>query len=428
MTYDIEAVRARFPSLAVQDNGIVRTYLDNPAGTQVPVDVMNAVRDYFIHSNGNISGHFKTSRATGALYADAHEAMADFVNAADASEIIFGLSMTALTINMTHTLEKTLSPGDEIIVTAMDHDGNVSPWRLLAERRGLTLKTLPFNTETYRYDLSALDALLTDRTKVVAVNYASNLIGTINDVSQISAMARNVGALTYVDAVQFAPHGIVDVQALGCDFLVCSAYKFFGPHQGILWGRKALLEALTPDKIEAAPDDLPNRYEIGTGVYELMAGTLAAVNYYAWVGDMMGEDPLAPSLNRSARQRVINRGKQAMETYERDLVRALIDGLHAIPGVKIYGLTDPADMPDRVPTVSFTMEGRSPSDIAAHLAADNIFVWSGHNYALNAFDQLGLDRATGVVRIGIAHYNTAQEVDRTLESLRTMASLKGMLS
>ena len=316
--------------------------------------------------------------------------------------------MTSLTFQMTRALEPLIARGDEILVTRMDHDANVTPWVRLAERTGATIKWLDFSRETFRYELDDLDRLLGPRTKLAAVNYASNVTGTINDVAAIARRVRTAGGLTYVDAVQFAPHGIVDVQALGCDFLVCSAYKFYGPHAGILWGRRDLLERLKPEKLEASSNEIPSRYEIGTQSHEAIAGILGALEYYAWLG--------ADSADTSLRAR-INAGKAAMQNHEQLLAERLIGGLSSLPGVRIHGLTGANEMADRVSTISLSIDGQSPHRLAAALDDRNIFVWSGHNYALGVIDRLGVSRDEGVLRIGPVHYNTVQEIDTVLSTL-----------
>ena len=408
MAFDIAAVRAQFPSLSACDDGRPRVYLDNPAGTQVPRQVVDRMSEYFLRSNSNSGGSFATARISDEIIEAARRGMADFVNAFAPEEIVFGPNMTSLTFQMTRALAPLIEPGDEILVTRMDHDANVTPWRLLAERTGAAIKWLDFGRDTFRYELDDLDRLLSSRTRLAAVNYASNITGTINDVAVIARCVRAVGGLTYVDAVQFAPHGIIDVQALGCDFLVCSAYKFYGPHAGILWGRRDLLEDLKPEKLEASSNEIPSRYEIGTQSHEAIAGILGALEYYAWLG--------ADEADASFRTR-INAGKTAMHRHEQELATRLIGGLSMLRGVRIHGLTGANEMADRVSTVSLSVEGHSPDGLAAALGDRNIFVWSGHNYALEVIDRLGVSREEGVLRIGPVHYNTIEEIDIVLSAL-----------
>jgi cysteine desulfurase family protein (TIGR01976 family) len=425
----IDRIRARFPSLSLRNGGRQRIYFDNPAGTQIARQTLERMNDYMLHCVGNSGGAFRTAVATDAMVDATRAAMAQFLNARSPREVVFGGSMTTLTLHMTRALEKLFAPGDEIIVTRMDHDGNVSPWRLMAERCGLTLKTLDFDGESFRYDLAELDRLLSRRTKLIAVNHASNLIGTISDVGAIARRAQAVGALSYVDAVQSAPHCPIDVQALGCDFLVCSAYKFFGPHLGILWGREELLESLMPPKLRAATDVVPNRYETGTLPFELIAGVLGALEYYAWVGDSVAPRGKAkpkttaktratgkPS-NLGAR---IRRGKLAMQAHEKTLSRELIRGLRALPGARIYGITAESELDERVSTVSFTLAKRVPRQIATELAKREIYVWSGGNYAVDMLDKFGLTGSGGMIRVGPVHYNTVAEVERFLAAMRAI--------
>jgi cysteine desulfurase family protein (TIGR01976 family) len=407
MSFDTGAVRSQFPSLSECDDGKPRIYLDNPAGTQVPRQVVDRMTEYFLRSNSNSGGTFATARISDEIIEAARRGMADFVNAVSPDEIVFGPNMTSLTFQMTRALAPLINPGDEILVTRMDHDANVTPWRLLAERTGAQIKWLDFSRDTFRYELEDLDRLLSPRTRLAAVNYASNVTGTINDVAEIARRVRAAGGLTYVDAVQFAPHGVIDVQALGCDFLVCSAYKFYGPHAGILWGRRDLLESLKPEKLDASSDELPSRYEIGTQSHEAIAGILGALEYYAWLGADAGG---------SFRAR-INAGKAAMQRHEQDLTSRLTAGLSALRGVRIHGLTGANEMVDRVSTISLSVEGHSPDALAAALGDQNIFVWGGHNYALEVIDRLGISREEGVLRIGPVHYNTFEEIDIVVSAL-----------
>lgn len=404
--FPVSRIRSRFPSLALKHSGRQRVYFDNPAGTQIAKQALQRMNGYLLHSVANSGASFRTSLATDAMVAETRSAMAQFFNARSPREIAFGASMTALTMHLTRALEQLFSPGDEIIVTRMDHDGNVSPWRLMAQRCGLTLKQLDFSSDTFRYDLAELDRLLTSRTRLIAVNHASNLTGTVSDVAAIARKAKAVGARTYVDAVQSAPHCPIDVQALGCDFLACSAYKFFGPHLGILWGREDLLESLAPPKLRAATDDLPNRYELGTLPFELIAGLLGAIEYYAWVGD-------ATAGTRGARLGArINRGKRAMQQHEQLLCRELIRGIRELPGARIYGITQESQLRDRVSTVSFTLKGMRPQQIESELAKREIYVWAGGFYAIDMIDKFGLADSGGVVRVGPVHYNTVAEIRR----------------
>lgn len=412
MTPAIERVRAVFPSLRVTDAGHRRIYFDNPAGTQVPQQVIDRTVGYYSRINANSGGAFVTSRESVAMIEDTRRKLADFFNAADRDEIVIGQAMTALTFHMTRALESWFRPGDEIIVTRMDHDGNVTPWLRLAERLNLNVKWLPFDRETARYDMAALEALLSPRTKLAAVNYASNITGTINDVAAVARRVREVGGLTYVDAVQYAPHGVIDVLALGCDFLVCSAYKFYGPHLGILWGRRELLERFTPPKLRAAPEALPHRYMMGAPQFESIAGLGGALEYYEWLGGAVATDA-----DRAASSNLMNAAKLWMQRHEEALASRLIAGLKTFKGTKIHGLTGANEMSGRVSTVSVTFAEHDPAALAVALAGRNIFSWSGHNYALDVIDWLGLSEKGGVLRFGPVHYNTEAEVDVTLAAL-----------
>ncbi|AZO47343.1 MAG: cysteine desulfurase-like protein [Mesorhizobium sp.] len=415
MNFPIETVRGRFPALSLTDKGRRRIYLDNPAGTQVPQAVADAVSRCLLTTNANLGGFFETTVAAQTVVDDAHAAMADFLGAASPEEIIVGANMTTLTYHMSRTLGRAMKPGDEIIVTRMDHEGNVSPWLQLAEDLGLVVRLLPFDEKSWLLEEAALRALLSERTRLVALNYASNLTGSINRVKALTAVAKQAGALVYVDAVQFAPHGLVDVQGLGCDFLVCSAYKFFGPHIGILWGRRDLIDTLKPYKCRCSSNGLPERFELGTPQIELMAGLTAAVDYFADLGAAAGEG--------GARRQRIARAFEVSIAHENTLAQKLIDGLSGISGLAIHGITDPGRIGERVPTVSFTVEGIVPETIVRQMNAEGIFLWSGHNYAWEIVHQLGIPAGEGVVRIGIAHYNTADEIDETLESVRRVVAM-----
>ena len=417
-SYPIERIRAQFPALQQESNGKHWTYLDNPGGTQVPRRVIDAISRCLVESNANLGGAFATTVAAGQLVDEAHKAMADFVNAHSPDEIIFGQNMTSLTFHMSRSIGKMMSAGDEIILTCMEHDANVTPWELLAHDMGLEIKRLPFNRDSFEFELDQLSALVSDRTRLVCFNHASNMTGTINDVKAVSEIAHRVGALVYVDSVQFAPHGAIDVQDLGCDFLVCSAYKFFGPHISMLWGREELLKELEPYKLRAAGDGLPDRFEIGTLSHEAMAGATAAINYFDWIGtELTPEHHHQAWQHLEGRRRSIHAAMDYLFEYEKALTERMIDGLQAIKGLTVQGITDPEAMDRRVPTISFTMEGWDPADIAQRLAGENIFVWSGHNYAIEPAKWLGIYDRGSVLRIGLAHYNSLEEVDRTVRML-----------
>lgn len=402
----LDAIRAQFPALALTDAGAPRIYLDNPAGTQVPQRVADAVSHCLLKTNANLGGYFTTSIAAEEAAIEAHRAMARFLGASSEREIVIGPSMTNLTFALSRSLGRTINPGDEIVVTRMDHDGNISPWLAMAEDRGATVRWLPFDTTTWNIEPKALDNVLSNKTRIVALNYASNLTGSINDVAALVERIHAAGALAYVDAVQFAPHGFIDVQTLNCDFLACSSYKFFGPHLGIVWAREQILSDLYAYKVRPATADLPWKFETGTPQIELLAGLTATIGYLESLG--------APHTGRDALRAAFDNAS----AYERNLTAQLIEGLQSIQGVTIAGIADPAKFESRVPTVSFTHTKRKPSKIAEALARRNIFVWSGHNYALEIARTLNLDESEGVVRIGMAHYNTSAEIAITIDALR----------
>jgi cysteine desulfurase family protein (TIGR01976 family) len=418
-SWNVDRVRAEFPALAVTDHNRQRLFFDAPGGTQVPKRVIERIGDYLTRTNANSGGPFVTSRESDAVSEEAHRAMADLLNAPAPEEIVFGPNMTTLTLGMSRSLGRRFKAGDEILLTRMDHDGNVAPWLLLARDLGLAVRWLDFDPETFEYRLDTLPALVTERTRLAAVNYASNALGTINDVAAIAEAVRAVGGLVYVDAVQYVPHAPTDVQALGCDFLVCSAYKFFGPHQGILWGRRALLDEIEAYKVRPASDSLPTKFETGTQAFESHAGTLGAIEYLDWLGRSMGGTHAAMFPTMSGRRRNLHAAMAAMVEYEGGLARQLLDGLAEVPGLKVHGITARDRLHRRVPTFSVTVAGRRPADLAARLAVENVFVWDGHFYAQEVVDRLGLGGQGGLLRIGLCHYNTPAEVERLCAVLRT---------
>jgi cysteine desulfurase family protein (TIGR01976 family) len=409
MAYDVDRIRQRFPGLRRVKNGRPVAFLDNPAGTQIADVVAERMRDALIGVNANLGGQFDTSVEASAMVAAAHAAAETFVNARHPGEVFFGQNMTTLTFAMSRSIGASFQPGDEIVLTRMDHDANVAPWLMLAEDRGLVVRWLDFSPETFEFDLADLKALMTERTRLVAVCYASNVLGTINDMPAVSRIAHDAGAWVYVDAVQYAPHGLIDVQALDCDFLVCSAYKFYGPHYGLFWGRKDLLEGLRAYKVRAASDELPWRFTTGTTNREQLAGVHGAIDYIASLGD----DGVP---NASLRERLAS-GFQVMKAYDDMLALRLINGLQSINSVRIFGLTDPAAIDRRVATVTFAVEGTPSVDIARFMAGDGVQVWNGHNYGLEANRRLGILDSGGGVRVGPVHYNTVEDVDRIPELL-----------
>lgn len=403
--FDVDLCRQQFPALSRTDDGLPRIFLDNPAGTQVPRQVIDRTVECLTGCNANLGGYFTTTLAAGELVDLAHQACADFYNAESASEIVFGQNMTSLTLHMSRCLGRRFRPGDEIVLSRMDHDANVAPWLLLAEDLGLTVRWMDFDTETYEFPEDALSKVLNGRTRLLAMGMASNCTGTVNDVSRFAAEARAAGAIVYLDAVQFAPHYAIDVRALGADFVVSSAYKWFGPHQGILWGRKELLTETFGYKVRPAGEDLPHKFETGTLSHEGMAGTLGAIEYLEQFG------------TGTTRAERLRSAWDVLAVHEHALTQQLIDGLKRIRGLTIRGITSDNALNRRVPTVSFTLEGHHPESLARGFARDNVFVWSGHNYAIEPVSRMGLMDKGGVLRVGLAHYNTEREVNALLASL-----------
>ena len=418
MPLDLPRIRACFPALTSPD-----VYLDNPGGTQVPHHVIDRMVDYLVTKNANHEGAFATSQASDALVNEARQAAADFVNASRPEEIIFGANMTTLTLHLSRSLARRLQPGDEIVVTRLDHDANISPWLLAAEDRGCTVRWLDFDVEDGTLRLDQLDSLLSPRTRLVAVGYASNALGTINPVGAIVERARAVGALTYIDSVHYAPHGPIDVQALGCDFLVASAYKFFGPHVGVLFGRHALLEELPAYRVRPAPSEPPGKFETGTGNFEGLAGTLGALEYLAWVGETFGAEQAERYRGQfTGRRLLFKQAMSAIRAHEIEMSGLLLETLQAVPGLTVYGLTDRRRLDARAPTVSFTLRGRHPRQVAEALGREGIYAWDGNYYALAVTERLGLEASGGMVRVGLAHYNTPAEVERLGAALRRLAA------
>ena len=418
---DLSPLREQFPALgATDDHGRPWVYFDGPGGTQVPQSVIDAMVNYLTAANANVGGPFATSWRTEEIVQQAREAMADFLNAPHPSEIVFGANMTTLTFSLSRAMARAFAPGDEIVVTRLDHDGNISPWLALAEQ-GVRLRKAEFNPADGRLDMQHLAELINPRTKLVAVGLASNALGTINPVAEIARMAHKAGALIWVDAVQYAPHGPMDVQALDCDFLICSAYKFFGPHVGVLWGRADLLESLDAYKVRPAPAEPPGKFETGTLNFEGVAGVAACIEYLAEVGRTYGNgaDPRVESF--TGRRRELKQAGHAIKAYEGALFGPLLAAVQEIPGLRVYGITDPAHAAKRCPTLAFTLDGYSPEQIATRLGREGIFVWHGNYYALEVTRKLGVEPSGGMVRAGLTHYNTADEVDRFIGVLKNMA-------
>lgn len=406
--FDVQAVRQQFPALSERFDGKPAVFFDNPGGTQVHESVIRAMTDYMTRRNANTHGVFATSRRSDIAIDDARQAAADLLGATPA-EIVFGNNMTSLTFALGRSLAAEFGPDDEIVVTRLDHDANVAPWMMLAEDTGAQVRWADVDIETCTLDMDHVQSLINERTRLVAVGYASNAVGTINDVKTIIGWAKAVGAYSYIDAVQYAPHGLIDVKALDCDFLACSAYKFFGPHVGIQYGKRQHMERLRAYRVRPAGEELPGKWETGTKNHEGLAGTAAAIDYIAGLGVAYG----GAALNAPRRAKLAAAWPVVAE-YEQQLIDRLITGLKSIPRVRIYGITDRAEWDKRVATVSIRKEGLTPEALATKLAEQNIFVWNGNFYALSISERLGVEQSGGLVRIGLAHYNTIEEVDHCL--------------
>jgi cysteine desulfurase family protein (TIGR01976 family) len=412
-TFPVDWCRRQFPALKRRIDGRPAAYLDGPAGSQVPVRVAEAVSRYLLETNANHGGRFATSRQSDALLAEAHRAVADLLGTRDPGATIFGANMTSLVFAFSRALARTWQPDDEIIVTRLDHDANVRPWVLAARDAGARVHRVPLVPEDGTLDLEHLYGLLNERTRLVAVGCASNALGTINPVGEICRRARDCGARVFLDAVHFAPHAAIDVEAWGCDFLACSAYKFFGPHVGILWGRRESLERLEPYKVRPAADTLPDAWMTGTQNHEGIAGVLAAIEYLA---DLGRHGPLPSATPPSGRREALLAAFDAIVPYERQLCRQLLDGLARLPQVRVWGIADAHRGHERVPTVSITHQRHTSTAVVDHLAARGIFAWHGNFYALELTESLGLE-PEGLVRLGLLHYNTAEEVERVVATL-----------
>jgi cysteine desulfurase family protein (TIGR01976 family) len=417
MPLNLALIREQFPSL---DRPAV--FFDNPGGTQIARQSLSRIQQYLLECNANHEGAFATSRQSDSILEAAHAVMADFLNADRPQEIIFGNNMTTLTLHISRSLARNLNPGDEIVITRLDHDANISPWLLVAEDRGCKVTWIDFDVEDCTLKLDEFERALERKPKIVAFGYASNAVGTINPVRKITEMAHAAGALVYVDAVQYAPHGPIDVQSLGVDFLVCSSYKFFGPHAGILYGRYDLLDELKAYKVRPATNSLPGKFETGTQNHEGIAGVLGALEYFEWLGKTFGaeqEEGLLESGYRGRRLE-LKKGLTALRAYEFELSRALLSALEQVPGLRLYGQPDLQKVDQRVPTFSFTLEGKHPRAVAEALAAEGFYVWDGNYYALAVTERLGVEDKGGMVRVGAVHYNTLDEVARLGEVLKNL--------
>src|SRR5580704_661787 len=412
-TLDLTYIRAQFPSLTHTVTGHPAAFLDGPGGTQVPQRVIDAISNYLGRDNANTDGAYATSRRTNAMLTDARAAMADFLNCA-ADEIVFGPNMTTLTYAMSRAIGRDLGPGDEIVVTRLDHDANVSPW-LALEEKGVTIRWAEIHEEDCTLDLADLASKINEKTKLVAVGYASNAVGTINPVKEIVRIAHAAGALTYIDAVHYGPHGLIDVAELDCDFLVCSTYKFFGPHMGVLFGKREHLQRLKPYKVRPLTNAVPNRWEWGTLNHECIAGITACVDYIADLGRRAYPEAVT-------RRAAIVAAFESIHRHEHALMNRLIAGLSEIPQLKIYGITDPSCFAWRCPTLALRVVNqtseKTPLALATKLGDHGFFTWDGNYYALNLTERLDVEKSGGFLRIGLVHYNTAEEVDRLLAALK----------
>ena len=416
---DLSWVRSQFPSLSRTINGHPATFLDGPGGTQVTQSVIDAISYYLKTSNANTHGQYATSHETDEIIAGARSAMADFLGC-DPDEIVFGPNMTTLTFAISRSIGRELGRGDEILLTQLDHSANVSPWQAL-EERGVKIQFVDIREDDCTLDMEDLARKLSSRTKVVAVGYASNAVGTINDVKKITRMAHDVGALAYIHAVHYAPHGSIDVRDLDCDFLACSTYKFFGPHMGVLYGKREHLERLHPYKVRPNTDEVPGRWEMGTLNHECIAGITACVEYLAELGrrsskaDSRTTDDVRPMTRRA----LLRSAYRAIQFHEHELSLRMLRGLAEIPGLRLYGIAVPARVSERCPTFAIRIEGHHPAELAKKLGQRGIFTWDGNYYALNLTERLAVEQDGGFLRIGFVHYNTAEEVDRVLANLNS---------
>ena len=408
MPLDLALIRPQFPALSRD-----AIFFDNPAGTQVPGQVLDRIRDYLVDTNANQGGAFPTSAATDALLGEARSACADLFNAVRPEEIVFGANMTSLAFHLSRSLAKRVSPGDTVVVTRLDHDANITPWLRMAEDRGARVEWVDFDVEAGTLRLETLAAALEMKPKIAAFGYASNALGTVNPIKQMTAMAKAAGALVFVDAVQYAPHGVIDVQDLGCDFLAASAYKFYGPHVGVLYGRYDLLDELEAYKVRPSSPRPPGKWETGTPNFEGIAGALGALEYFEWLAETFGDG------GGTRRERLVEAMK-LIGAHEADLGRALLGTLAEVPGVRVYGLADPDRLDERVPTVAFNLDGRHPAEVAAALGRAGVYVWDGNYYALSVTERLGVEAGGGMVRVGPVHYNTVEEVETFGEALQDM--------
>ncbi|MBE0669078.1 MAG: cysteine desulfurase-like protein [Anaerolineales bacterium] len=418
MSLNLDLIRQQFPSLNRPD-----IFFDNPGGTQIARPSLDRINRYLIESNANHEGAFATSIASDAVLDEAHRAMADFYNAASPEEIVFGNNMTTITLHISRSISREWKEGDEIVVTRLDHDANVTPWVLAAQDRGVKVNWVDFDVEEGTLNLDDLQKALERKPKLLAVGYASNSLGTINPIKKIIDMAHAAGSLVYIDAVQYAPHGPIDVQKLDCDFLISSSYKFFGTHAGILYGKRDLLEKLFAYKVRPATNKLPGKFETGTQNHEGIAGVLGAIEYFEWVGKEFGGEFTEGLAGESylGRRLELKKALTAIHAYEYELARSLLSTLASVPGLRLYGLADVRRLDERVATFSFRIKDLHPRAVAEKLAQEGIYVWDGHYYAINVSERLGVEEHGGMVRVGAAHYNTLDEIARFGEVLKKIS-------
>lgn len=415
LSLDPAWVRSRFPALSQEINGRLPIFFDGPGGSQVPGTVIDAISHYLLTANANAHGAFATSRRTDECIATARAAVADLLGC-DTDEVVFGANMTTLTWTFSRAIGRELHPGDEILVTRLDHYANVSPWQAL-EEDGIIVRVVDFHDEDCTLNMEDLKRKINAKTRLVAIGYASNAVGTVNDVVAVVRLARTVGAWVFVDAVHYTPHGSIDVRTLDCDFLCCSAYKFYGPHVGILYGKRAHFAKLHPYKVLPAPEEIPSRWETGTLSHEGLAGMSATIDYLAELGQQV-----SPSASTRREQIVV--ALEASQRYERKLCEFLIAGLLKIPGLTLYGIADPKRFDWRTPTVAIRLNGKTPYDIAQELGNQGIFVWHGNFYALGITEKLNVETVGGFLRIGLLAYNTKEEIERLLQVLMQIAASK----
>jgi len=412
---DLAPVRDRFPGLAREQDGRTVVFADAPGGTQVPQTVIDAVAGYLRDWNANLGGAFATSMRSDEFVDEAHRAAADLLGC-DADEVVIGQNTTSLEFHLSRSVGRTLGPGDEVVVTLLDHDANVAPWVLAARDAGATVRRVDVREEDCTLDLDSLDSVLNERTRVVAFTAASNALGTVTPAAEIVARVRAAGALAVIDAVHFTPHGPADVAALGTDLWFCSPYKFFGPHLGVAFGRREHLEAWDPSKVRPAHDEVPSRWETGTANHEGMAGLIAAVEYLAGLGDEFG----GAEPGGSRRERVVA-GMEATRAYEGSLTRRFLEAVPGIDGLTLYGVAEPERWRERTPTFAVRLDRVPPRALAEELGRRGIYVWDGNYYALSIMERLGLEESGGAVRIGFCHYNSPDEVDRVVAELAAIA-------